>query len=680
MKTILVLAPHPDFAEAIRTALSADSYRIVHRTDTEEAEPLLTPAFLDACIIDVDQIHVQGIWMIEKVRRRLPSCPLLVYTEAKGWEWEEEAYVQGVRHVLTKPVKSRILTSLLDRLWTTSGAPSTTAPLAAAAPALIPLSEPAAAEPPHGIPASLQTLRDLSAILSHSLCADALLKQFLLHLREIIGVNRSALFLRESAPTFGGQRSSDGPQLLRSSCAIGLPQGLLDHFKLTFETGIGAHLFRHGRILRRDSREAQADPAIQKEFELLGVQVAVPLPDRETLVGVALFDGRVTGEPLSNAELELVFHLLEALGLAIRNIWLHDQLAANSEMMTDVLRQLSSGCVVVGRDLSILHANKAARHYFARGGRRSGDFDFSDLPQVLGSKVYQVLKTGTAIAPFNYRPPDSAGVVYQVSIVPVQSQQAGLPGSALLIVEDHTQTEQLHRLELETTNLRLVKQMADRLAHEVGNAMVPLSTHQQLFAKKYNDPEFRASLDTALSEGVRRVTRLVNQMRFLARDNLAHRERIALGPLLEEAYQEAQKYHPLKSAQLKCNLGPGATLQGDRASLKHAFAEILLNALQANPNSPKIGVSLQSETDRNGTEWMHLDFRDNGSGFTAEAARRVPEPFFTTRNVGLGLGLVVTRKVAETHQGRLEILRPKDEGAGIVRLSLPISTTEENSQ
>ncbi len=679
MKTILVLAPHPGFADAIRTALSADSYRVVHRTDTEEAEPLLTAAFLDACIVDVEQVHVQGIWMVEKIRRRLPSCPLLVFTEAKGWEWEEEAYVQGVRHVLTKPVKPRILVALLDRLWASSGAQAT--PPAAAAPFLIPFSEPAAAEAPHGIPASLQALRDLSAILSHSLCAEALLKQFLLLLREIIGVNRSALFLRQSTPRFGGSRPSEEPPLLRSSCAIGLSQGLLEHFKLTFDGGIGGHLYRHGRILRRDSREAQADPAIQKEFELLGVQVAIPVPDRETLVGVALFDGRVTGEPLANAELELIFHLLEALGLAIRNIWLHDQLAANSEMMTDVLRQLSSGCVVVARDLSVLHANKAARHYFARGGRRGSDFDFGDLPQVLGSKVYQVLKTGTGIAPFNYRPPDSANTVYQVSIVPVQSQQAGLPGSALLIVEDHTQTEQLHRLELETANLRLVKQMADRLAHEVGNAMVPLSTHQQLFAKKYSDPEFRASLDAALAEGVRRVTRLINQMRFLARDSIPNRERIALGPLLEEAYLEAQKYHPLKSAVLKCKLGdPEAALEGDRASLKHAFAEILLNALQANPSSPKIDVSLQSETDRNGTEWMHLVFRDNGSGFTAEAARRVPEPFFTTRNVGLGLGLVVTRKVAETHQGRLEILKPKDGGAGAVRLSLPISTPEAGNQ
>ena len=65
-----------------------------------------------------------------------------------------------------------------------------------------------------------------------------------------------------------------------------------------------------------------------------------------------------------NVELELIFHLLEQVGLALRNIWLHDQLAGNHEMMTDVLRELSSACVVVGRDLKVLHANKAARAAF----------------------------------------------------------------------------------------------------------------------------------------------------------------------------------------------------------------------------------------------------------------------------------------------------------------------------
>ena len=198
-----------------------------------------------------------------------------------------------------------------------------------------------------------------------------MLRQFLLFLREILAVNRAAIFLRQPSTAFG-KSSGESSRVLRSACAMGLPADLLEHLELSFEAGIGGFLHRHGRILRRESEEALADLAVQKEFELLGAQVAVPILDRETMVGVAAFDGRVTGEPLANGELELIFHLLEELGLATKNIWLHDQLAANHQMMADILRELSSACVVVSRDLAVLHANKMARQYFDLALGQSG--------------------------------------------------------------------------------------------------------------------------------------------------------------------------------------------------------------------------------------------------------------------------------------------------------------------
>ncbi len=676
MKTILVLAQHPELGESIRAALSPEHYRIVHRLSVEEADPLLSHGLLDVCVIDADLTNVQALWMIEKIRRRLPRCPLLVFASAKPWEWEEEAYLQGVKHVLGKPVRPRMFNALLENLWTaTQPVASSNYPTAHSPSPRLP--EPTSpSESSQTTSETLNVLRDFSSVLTHSLNAEGLLRQFLLLLRKIIGVNRSVVFLRQPAPVFGESLPSQGNRRLRSVCAMGLPPSLLEHFELSFEAGIGGHLYRQGRILRRDHGDVQGNLEIQKEFELLGVQVAIPILDRETLVGVAAFDGRLTGDPLTNTELELVFHLLEALGLAIRNIWLHDQLAGNHEMMVNILHELSGGCIVIGRDLAILHANKTARRYFSRSGRRGNELEFSDFPQVLGSRIYQVLKTGTAITPFTYSPPDAPNTVYQVTVVPFQSHGSGVPNSALLVVEDHSQSEQLHRLEIEAANLRLVKHMADRLAHEVGNALVPISTHQQLLAKKYDDPEFRASLDTAMAEGVRRITRLIDQMRFLAKDAVPTMESVPLPQLIEEAYQEAQKYQPVKSAQLRYNVGDQPiAVPGDRASLKHAVAEVMLNALQANPNNPRIAVRMQSETDSKGAGWVHIELQDNGAGFTADAAKKVPEPFYTTRNVGLGLGLMVSHKILERHHGKLEVVTPKTGQAGIVRLTLPLERT-----
>src|ERR1700722_3789416 len=117
MKTILVLSPHPDFVESIRSALNAEEYRVVHRMDVDQAEPLLAHRIASACVLDIDLMGVQGVWVIERLRRRDPKCPIIAYTAAPASDWEEEAFLQGVTHVLTAPVRAKLLNSLLERLW-----------------------------------------------------------------------------------------------------------------------------------------------------------------------------------------------------------------------------------------------------------------------------------------------------------------------------------------------------------------------------------------------------------------------------------------------------------------------------------------------------------------------------------------------------------------------------------
>jgi signal transduction histidine kinase/ActR/RegA family two-component response regulator len=681
MKTLLVLAEHPELAEAIRTSLNSENYRVIHRSGLEEAEPLIRNGLVHACVVDVESAHVQGIWMIEKLRVMAPACPIIVCTGAGRWEWEEEAYLKGVIHVLAKPVRGRLIGALLEKTLNKQPvAPAYHAVSVSAPPPARTTDTYHGVSPvPPNVFQALEILRHFSAILTHSLDAEAMLNKFLLLLREILGVNRAAIFLREPATAFGAMPGTGESRHLRKGCAIGLPSGLLEHFELSFEAGIGGHLFRSGRILRRYSEEARADVEMQQEFDLLGAQVAIPILDRETLVGVAVFDGRVTGEPLVNGELELIFHLLEELGLAIKNIWLHDQLAANHEMMVDTFRQLSTACVVISRDLIVLHANKAARSHFARTGSRSGDLEFSDLPQTLGSKVYQVLKTGAAIAPFRYKPEDAPGTVYNVSVVPFQKRDSVLPASALLMVEDLTQSEQLQKLEIESANLRLVNTIADRLTHEIGNALVPLSTHQQLLKERYKDAEFRASLEGALAEGVKRISRLINQMRFLARDAAVSSEAFPMEALIQEAYQEAQKHQTTKVPKLEYENGiHPIIITGDRAALKHALSEVLLNALQANPSDPRIAVRAHAGSDGVGIPGVQIEIQDNGSGFASETGQKIPTPFFTTRNVGLGLGLTVSRKIIETHHGKLEIIASKTGSSGVVRITLPLAAPEHS--
>src|SRR5215207_11529120 len=115
MKTILVLASHPELAESLRTALDPERYRIVHRLNSDEAEPLLDHALVHIVVVDSEVGDTQGTWVFEKIRRRLPTAPIIVYCDDDKWALEEEAYMAGVKHVLRKPVRARMLEAVLEQ-------------------------------------------------------------------------------------------------------------------------------------------------------------------------------------------------------------------------------------------------------------------------------------------------------------------------------------------------------------------------------------------------------------------------------------------------------------------------------------------------------------------------------------------------------------------------------------
>ena len=235
MKTILVLSAHPDFAEAIRASLSPEQYRLVHRQTVDEGEPLLVHGLIAACVLDADLLGVECVWVIERLRRRDPRTPIIAYSELPQSDWEEEAFLRGVTHVLTKPVRPRLFNSILERLW---AAPAASPPQAPAGPAGSPPVFPRAAADPAGAAQlgnashTLTVLRDFSSIMTHSLDAEAMLKKFLQFLREILSINRAAIFLNRPCSPMIETVMPEDARRLRAAAAIGISSGLLQHFEL----------------------------------------------------------------------------------------------------------------------------------------------------------------------------------------------------------------------------------------------------------------------------------------------------------------------------------------------------------------------------------------------------------------------------------------------------------------
>jgi len=660
LKTILVIAKQSGLAAAVNAVVDPEVYRVTAHEEIFEAEALLSQSLVDACLLDAELTDIQPIRIIKQIRRLAPACPILIYTANKQWEWEEDAYLLGVNHILGKPVRARVLNALLERCQSAEPAPS---------PAIYaPLPQRETSK--QGLPPerALEVLRDFSAILTHSLCSESLLKQILLLLREILGVNRAAIFLRQPIPASGGSFKAD-ELLLRPACAIGIASELLDHIALSPDRGIGRHLYRSGRILKNGSDEARTDLVAQKEFAVLGAQVAIPILDRESLVGVAVFDGRLTGEFFANEELSLIFHLLEGVGLAIKNSWLHDQIASSHEMLTDVLNELESGCIVVDRQFKVIHANPAARKFFKQGVEAGAPLVFKDLPQEIISKLFECLENSQPAEPFRWTASPPEELTLLVRVRPFRTKSSPTPNAALLVVDDVTAQERVHLLEIESANLRLTQNIATHLAHEIGNSLVPVMTFQELS----RSADLPAPIQESARSGLRRISRLTKQMQFLADTGLRGQRAQPIADVVSAAIHESETPAQSRIDLARCDNSAPQLVLCEFDKLKHAFAEILINALQASPPESKVHVSCDVSTSSAGEPQVCVCIKDAGRGFSSEAAEKGTQPFYSTRTVGMGLGLTVARRVIEMHGGRLDI-RPSDAGStGMVRVYLPVA-------
>lgn len=667
MHTALVISFKPGFGSAITAALPPNRWRVIVQEEASLAAPLFARQAVDAVILDVDLNSAQILRSVQDVRERAASVPLIVFSEKGQGHWEEEAYLLGVAHVLEKPVRARLLNHLLDKLMEGSVEIVATQELTLAPPAQVSLIP--AAHPMR----QLDNLRRFSSLLVHSLDATALLHHALQQIREALGVNRAAVFLRKpDGMDTDGAPSKEDPWL-RAVQSIGHEPSILQQFPLSLGGGLGAHLHKHSRILRSSSHEAQASRDIIKEFEILGSAIAVPIMDRDTFVGVLLLDERITGGTFTDDELLPLFHWLEELGTALRNCWRHEQLSAGHELIDEIIASLGSGCVIVGSNRGIIHANSAALGVlFPEGSRQRSrkTFEFGDLPQQLGSQIFQVIQSGQAAVPFKWTPPHCAEVIIGVRIIPFRVGDNHRADAALLVLDDITEHERAVEREVENNKLRLVRQMAWHLAHEIGNALTPISTMQQMLEFD-TDAESRKELAGVLGNSVRRIQRLTQQMNFLSRDwDGKGGETVKLADLLESAYHEAHTFHSGKRvASLELDRANSSTITGDTKALRHAFSELMLNALQANPDNPTVTVRIAQQTSAGAG--LSIEVQDAGPGFPSDVAEEIGVPFHSTRSVGLGLGLTVTRKIIENHLGKLEIASSGEVGPGIVRVTIP---------
>lgn len=657
---LLVIAEDSIVSPPIAALSASAEFKIHRKPDLDAARPLLATGMFEACLLVVDRPGQSTRETIAQFRALAPDCPLVIAPRQGSPDDERAAYEAGADIVLVPPANQAAFFAVLRRLATRArriSPEATPPPPARPAP-------PAAATPP-----ALEVLRDFSRVFSYSLDHREFTRQFALKLREIIGAARVAVFLEP--PPAAGSIDAGSSASGRLSCvgAVGLPADLVECFELSREGGLGRRILRTGQILRLGAESAApflaTDPRLQREFEILGCEIALPVNDRERTIGVALLGGRLTGAPFTDAELLLVCHLMEELGLAVKNSWLHLQLAGNHRLFSDLLGAMTAGALVVGPDFAVRYANQAFLRFLQKEGAAADRFDFADLPPPLAAGLREAIGRGKDGAPFLYEHPGSQRRTFRVSVIPFPaSGPAPQASPALMLLEDFTQVRQAQRAEIEASNLKLIGLIARRFAHEIRNSLVPLATHQQLFDTDYANAEFRDSLKLALGRETSRIQRFTEQMLFLAQTEIGATEVEPFVKMLQNSFDRSRDFLGRAAAELELRCeAPIPMVRCHRPSLLHAFQEIFLNGLQSAGDPPKVNVSIASETMPDGRPGLAVRVHDNGRGFAPDVAARAADPFYTTRNTGVGLGLTVAKRVIEAHAGRIEVQprgRPED--------------------
>ena len=654
MTHILLINDTDNIPESLREVVLAPNIRSVNRRSPEEASSALERQVFSLVVICSDDNATVLKKTLRSLREISPDIPTIIFSSKYGVDMEQLAFEEGADLYLSDPIPQQSLERIILKHAGEDAQPQSGFP---------PVNLPSSNQSSKPQTASaLQILRDFSQVLSFSLDYKAFSQHFILKLRDHISFSRIGIFLECTAKQSLVRKPHNSN--LECIASLGLPSDLIDCFHLSGNAGITRSLRDYPRIINIAPGTANPleamDPSIRKEFDILGCHLAVPITDRERLIGVALLNGPVTARSYNDEELQLLYVLMEELGMAIRNSRLHTELAGHGELIENVLSSMASGAIVIGEGLDVLYSNRAANDFLKIPSNSARPPEWADLPNKLAGPVHQAVEKGELPAPFLISD-DEGDKIYRISIIPFSqnSELVLLPRPAMIIIEDFTHIEASKQSEVADSRNQVISLMAERFAHEIRNSLVPLTTHAQLIDKKIEQPKFQASLKSALLNETSRIKRFSEQMLYLAQDSIVEDSHFDLSRKIQEAFDQATKQFGSSTVPLefKNRLGK-APMQGNAEAIAYAFEELFLNAMQAQPNDSTIEVHLE----QNSEGILRIRIKDGGVGFESSTIDQATEPFYTTRNTGVGLGLSVANKVITEHHGFLRI-NPRSESA-----------------
>lgn len=271
------------------------------------------------------------------------------------------------------------------------------------------------------------------------------------------------------------------------------------------------------------------------------------------------------------------------------------------------------------------------------------------------------------------------GTTFPMHLTIGEMQSAGEPYFTGFVrdMTEHQQTQaRLQELQSElvhVSRLSAMGEMASALAHELNQPLSAISNYMKGSRRLMANPQLNAvqiesALDKAAEQAIR-AGQIIRRLRnFVARDESEKRIE-SVSKLIEEAGALGLTGAREQGIILRFNLDPTCDLiLADRVQIQQVLVNLFRNALEAMTSSSR--RELVASNTKAADDMVEITVSDTGHGFGESITPNLFQPFFTTKETGMGVGLSISRTIIDAHGGRMWA-ESNDAGGATFRFTLP---------
>lgn len=216
-----------------------------------------------------------------------------------------------------------------------------------------------------------------------------------------------------------------------------------------------------------------------------------------------------------------------------------------------------------------------------------------------------------------------------------------------VIIRDISERKKNEELLINSEKLYVAGQLAAGIAHEIRNPLTSLKGFLQLIASGRKETSYYDIMNSELD----RIEDIVSELLMLSKPQVYELSYYDVRNMMRDTVTLLETQAILHNIAIETDLGRDVLwVYGVENQIKQVFINVIKNAIEAMIDGGAIRVKLSRENDS-----VRIRISDEGPGIGQDQLAKMGQPFYTTKEKGTGLGLMVSYKIVDNHQGKIEV-------------------------